>query len=189
MSRAALASIVIAGCFQPRYPVGLACSDAGTCPPGQVCRAAVCRLPDDQGPDDAVTLDAAVDARFDARPDAALSAAGLGVPCTGVILCPETTPICRSTDGVATTGFCTIECGVPGDGGIVPDDTPCGNGYTQAAGVPRCTFADDVSNPTRWYCGLFCGAGSTPVDDGACPYDLRCALDRDGDPGLEICVE
>jgi hypothetical protein len=30
------------GCFNPRYPDGLACSDTGSCPPGQRCFAGVC---------------------------------------------------------------------------------------------------------------------------------------------------
>jgi hypothetical protein len=92
---------------------------------------------------------------------------------------------------MAADGFCTIECGVPGAGGaILPDDGPCQAGYTQTEGVPRCAFADDASNPAHWYCGLFCGAGTAPTDDGPCPYDLRCAFDRaDGDAGLEICGE
>jgi len=187
MARPVAVSLLLlaASCFQPSYPVGLACSDAGTCPPGQVCRAALCRYPGDEGPPDAGPDDAIVEPHADARPDAAHSAAGLGTPCTGVILCPETTPICRSTDGISSDGWCTIECGVPGDGGLEPDDGPCQDGYAQAAGVPRCSFFDG----TRWFCGLFCGAGIVPTDDGACPYDLRCAFDRDGDPGYEICVE
>ena len=172
------------GCFRPSYPVGLACSDAGTCPPDQVCRASVCRLPDDLGPPDAGSFDAGRDAPIDAAPDAALSAAGLGVPCGAVLLCPASTPICRSTDGVAQDGFCTLDCAGP----TGPDDAPCGEGYAQASGVPACLF-QDVLDPSRWFCGLRCGTGSTPSDDGPCPHDLRCAYDQDGDGTHELCVE
>jgi hypothetical protein len=173
--------VVLAGCWQPAYPVGLACSDAGTCPPEQVCRAGVCHQPDDPIPPDAGPFDGSTDAPDPPRIDAALSAAGLGVSCGPGFPCPETTPICKSTDGDGTNGFCTLECDLG-------DDSPCQSGYTQAAGVPRCLFADDIDNPTAWYCGLLCGTGS-PSDDGACPYSLSCVLQQDGDAPSEICGE
>src|ERR1041384_3027984 len=31
--------LLVAGCYQPRVPIGLACSDHGSCPNGQTCGA------------------------------------------------------------------------------------------------------------------------------------------------------
>lgn len=184
----ALAAVACAGCWQPDYPAGLSCSDAGTCPPGQICRQSVCREPDDLGPGDAPFQDGAIDAPTTPRIDAPLSAAALGVTCTTAFPCPDTTPICRSTDGVGEDGFCTLECGVDQSGTLVPDDALCQAGYTETAGIPRCLFADDLAAPAHWYCGLLCGTGA-PSDDGACPYDLACTLQQDGDAAAEICGE
>jgi hypothetical protein len=181
-------AVMVAGCWAPTYPVGLSCSDAGTCPPGQVCRQSVCREPDDFGPPDGASYDGSLDAPVTPTPDAPFSAAGLGATCSSAFLCPDTTPTCRSTDGDGTNGFCTLDCGVDQGGTLVADDTICQNGYTQAAGVPRCLFADDVSNPTRWFCGLLCGNG-VPTDDGACPYDLGCVIQQGDDAPAEICGE
>ncbi|MBZ0238884.1 MAG: hypothetical protein K8M05_41620 [Deltaproteobacteria bacterium] len=35
-------AVLVAACFEPDYPRGLACSSGGTCPPGQVCNGFVC---------------------------------------------------------------------------------------------------------------------------------------------------
>jgi hypothetical protein len=94
---AALVAVLMAGCFDPRYVEGAACSERQTCPPGQTCDGMFCRV--GSGPasdaadvdapvidaavidgdvadasDDDVTLDASVDATADALVDATVDA-------------------------------------------------------------------------------------------------------------------
>jgi hypothetical protein len=100
---AALIAVLVAGCFEPRYGEGAACSENDTCPPGQSCDGMFCRVisgpvdaadvdasgsdgPEsdasladaadvDAGPDDPdATVDALVDATPDATPDALVDA-------------------------------------------------------------------------------------------------------------------
>jgi hypothetical protein len=74
--------VVTGACFNPRYPEGIPCSEARTCPPGQTCdpAALVCRvtLPEPTAPDGAPgrpadaaparTPDAASEVTLDAAP-------------------------------------------------------------------------------------------------------------------------
>lgn len=70
MSRAGLwAVLALAACFDPRYREGLACSDAGTCPPGQTCGSdSICRSSVDLAAHD-LAVDLAVDFAVDLQPD------------------------------------------------------------------------------------------------------------------------
>ena len=68
-----LALLALAACFDPRYREGLACSDAGTCPPGQMCGGdSRCHSGsvDLATPDD-LAADLAIDLGLDLAPDLA----------------------------------------------------------------------------------------------------------------------
>jgi hypothetical protein len=55
---AALVAVLVAGCFDPRFGEGAACSENDTCPPGQTCDGMFCRVA--SGPVDAAEVDASV---------------------------------------------------------------------------------------------------------------------------------
>lgn len=104
-------------CFSPRYPEGIPCSEAMTCPPGQTCdpAALVCRTnPVEPAPPDAappLPPDAASERTIDAAPpaDAGIGPCASG-PCGDHGTCAET-----SNDPRGYT--CVCETGYVGDGG------------------------------------------------------------------------
>lgn len=54
--------MLVAGCYQPRVPIGAACSSEGLCPNGQTCVAKMCVLPGTPEPDAAIDAAPPVDA-------------------------------------------------------------------------------------------------------------------------------
>jgi len=123
--------------------------------------------------------------------DAAAGAIGLGQvggPAFGG--CPTEAPQCTAVDmEVAIDGFCTLPCGDSATGTLMQDHTICTAAYTGTAGVAACILSN--ANPaTEYYCGLVCGSGTTPMDDGPCPGGLTCSLNLDpADPGSEACSD
>jgi hypothetical protein len=114
---AALIAILIAGCFDPRYGEGAACSESQTCPPGQTCDGMFCRLAaieadaaatdgadvdgavSDAAEVDAAAIDATVDAVVDATPDATADATNDAAVDASV----DATPVpCNTRDAVAS---------------------------------------------------------------------------------------
>lgn len=99
-------------CFGPRYPEGIPCSEAMTCPPGQTCdpAALVCRTnPVEPAPPDAappLPPDAASESTIDAAPAAD---AGIGPcassPCGDHGTCAETSNDPRGYTCVCETGY------------------------------------------------------------------------------------
>lgn len=72
--------LVFAGCYQPRVPLGAACSsDDSACPSGQTCIGGVCQLPGGLTPD-ARGAESDVAVPSDAPIDAPMWAAGTRVP-------------------------------------------------------------------------------------------------------------
>jgi hypothetical protein len=59
--------LLVAGCYQPRVPLGAACSsDDSACPSGQTCIGGVCQLPGGLSPDAARDVAVPIDAPIDA---------------------------------------------------------------------------------------------------------------------------
>jgi WD40 repeat protein len=72
--------LLVAGCYQPRVPIGAACSDEGACPSGQTCAGGVCQRPGALDPDAAIDVDAPIDAPIDGPSNAPTWPAGTRVP-------------------------------------------------------------------------------------------------------------
>jgi hypothetical protein len=119
---AALVAVLMAGCFGPRYGEGAACSETGTCPPGQSCDGMFCRIAAgaidaaaldagdvdgavvdasvaDASDVDASDLDASVDAIVDATVDAVVDATVDAIVDATVDAAPVP---CNTRDAVAT---------------------------------------------------------------------------------------
>jgi hypothetical protein len=155
-------------CFGPDYPTGIPCSEAQTCPPGQVCDPAtlICSAEPMPGPAPDATSgpgpDAAPDATTGPAPDAAPGACA-GAPCG-----PGT---CTAAGG----GYvCTCDPGHESSaGGETCVDTnecaaePCGRGACE-------------NRPGDYACA--CDPGFAPVDDGngpTCADMDECAVTPD----------
>jgi hypothetical protein len=142
------------------------------------------------GDDRSMPVDAPLDSRPDADPNANL---GLGMPCYDQSSCDgSSAPACIAVDGDTTDdGFCSLECGVTEHGGVVPDHTLCQDAYAGTVGVPSCLLAEG-DPPTRYYCGILCGPSPTvALDDGPCPAGLACLISiaSSDDPGHELCSD
>jgi hypothetical protein len=122
---AALVAVLMAGCFDPRYVEGAACSERQTCPPGQTCDGMFCRLAaveadaasvdsaatdgadvdaaSDAAEADAAAIDAAVDAAVDAVVDATPDATPDATNDAAVDATVDATPVpCNTRDAVAS---------------------------------------------------------------------------------------
>lgn len=80
--------LLIGGCYQPRVPIGAACSSDGTCPSGQTCVGGVCALPGTLEPDAAIEVDGPINV-----PDAP------GSPGSGMWTAPTRVPGVNSNMG------------------------------------------------------------------------------------------
>lgn len=135
---------MLPACFGPRYPEGIPCSEAQTCPPGQscdldgVCRRTPRELPD---PDAAVRPDASVpptDAPV-ARPDASEPPSDAAIAgCTRDDQCPND-QVCGASglcvdpgcdDGTRSGTETGVDCG----GSCPPCDDNC-DGFMSCAGT------------------------------------------------------
>jgi hypothetical protein len=114
-----------AGCFDPTYPIGIPCSDAGTCPPGEVCDPIdfVCRAR--LGAATSADARPLADANLDALPppdarhdDAAGPVDGgpdLAHACTtGTSGCPCKTHLDCAVTFACVNGACSTDCGTLG---------------------------------------------------------------------------
>lgn len=147
---------------------------------------------DGGGNADARRVDALGGADSPPLADAAGAAVGLGQICGPSAACPaEGASQCTAVDGeAAVDGFCTMPCGDNSTGTLMPDHTICTGAYTASAGVAACILTDNVTTPTAFFCGIVCGSGTTPVDNGPCPGGLTCSLNLDpADPGSEACSD
>jgi hypothetical protein len=80
---ATLCTVLVAGCFEPSYPVGLLCSPKGECPGDQVCIDHLCVLASAQGVvDGGSATDARVPVFVDATP--CVPVAGDDPTCDGI---------------------------------------------------------------------------------------------------------
>jgi hypothetical protein len=70
MVRRVLFAVVFAGCYAPRVPSGVSCSESGSCPRGQTCIAGVCdgADPNLDASGDSAMVDAPPDSLTDANP-------------------------------------------------------------------------------------------------------------------------
>lgn len=166
--RAVLAgtAMLAAACFGPDYPTGIPCSEAQTCPPGQVC--------------DPETLICSADpvlAPPDAAPDAATGTDGMADPCAAA-------PCGPGTCTAAGDGYtCACEPGyeiAPGGETCVDTDecaaAPCGRGTCE-------------NRPGDYTCA--CEPGFAPVDgaDGPTCADIdECAVSPDPCAPGGVCV-
>jgi hypothetical protein len=174
---------MLTSCFDPRYPEGIPCSEAQTCPPGQSCDIdGVCRatLLAPLDPDAAAPPDAA------ARPDAAVVIPDAAVPDA---LVPDATvvpPSCK--DGMTNGDETSLDCG-----GSCP---ACADGQA-CRGHGDC--ASQVCDPVDLLCApAECGDARVGgneacdlggVNTGTCDSDCTAPACADGvfNQFVEVC--
>ncbi len=190
--RVALASLAITGialtlasCFDPRYPEGIPCSEAQTCPPTLICDVdGVCRRTPQQPPGDRPDADVGLpgdaglraDARLD--PDAATRCQSSD-DCTDGKVCQEdgscVAPTCTNgtQDGTETGIDCGGVCSPCGDGQTCRENGDCSSGVCEGTtcAAPRC--GDSVRNGEE-----SCDDGA--IDTSTCDRDCTTRVCGDG---------
>jgi hypothetical protein len=162
-----------AACFGPDYPAGIPCSEAQTCPPGQICDPAtlICSATGQPGPAPDGSAGPAVDAGTGPAPD------GMPDPCAGAPCGP---------------GACTAV----GPGHVCT----CDPGYESSAGGETCVDTNECASepcgrgacenrPGDYTCA--CDPGFAPVDDGngpTCADIDECAVTPDPCAPGGVCV-
>lgn len=147
-------------CFDPIYPEGIPCSDAGTCPPGQICDVGnICR----SRPLSPPVSDASPEPDAIPEPDAAPTCSDgvrngteTGIDCGGS--CPPCSSVCgdgertepeECDEGAVTTATCDSDCTLPA----------CNDGILNVAA------GEEVEPPSS-------PSTSVPVDELSCRYDF-----------------
>lgn len=181
------------GCFNPRYPEGISCSEAQTCPPGQICDVdGVCRrVAQQEPPPDAAPPVGGPQADAAPAPDAPMG-------CVDDEGCPDGL-VCGS-NGMCVSASCT-------DGTRNGDETgvDCGGSCPPCLDGQPCLTPGDCSSgvcdPETMTCAAVeCGdevvGGDEACDTGAVntrTCDLDCTLPECDDgivnPFVEVCDE
>jgi hypothetical protein len=183
MRRAILAAVtmlVVAGCFNPKYPENLPCSEASTCPPNQQCDLATGTCRKELPP---ITPDARVSEPIDA------SMADARGRCESREDCQGAGEICQIDQGECVVASCTDNARNGNE-----SDTDCGGpDCPRCPGGSRCETPSDCLNNecTDGRCvSESCGNGQ--VDSGedcddqgesaTCNEDCTISACRDGVP-------
>jgi hypothetical protein len=198
--------LVLAGCFEPRYDEGIACSELGACPPGMTCdpmsnrcwsgsRPGVC------GDGEVNTIageicDPARDACCAATCDAFLAAGTVCRPssgpcdpaevCTGMAACPPDELAPAMTECRSGTGICDPaevcdglipEC--PSDA-ITPDGSPCSDCTSGRCDTCIAGICPDLcgNGTVDTDAGEQCESGNDAACPGHCVNDCTCAYPR-----------
>lgn len=181
---------VMIGCFEPRYPVGIPCSETQTCPPTQRCDVdGICRVTPLQSPDaNVLPVPDAGEADAHAQPSPDCESCDANAACVD----PGGSAPCQCSAGYRGDGFACAdidECMEQSHTCSV--DASCAN----TAGAFSCTcnpgfYGDGTSCARPSSCGVLLGldplatTGMHTIDpDGSgpvAPLDVHCDMATDG---------